>query len=181
MVGELARRDSTLYSSASVEWYTPDAVLAAVAAFLGDAADGLIDLDPCAEPTRRVPARTHLVGAEGMDGLAASWAGTVFVNPPYGAGIAAWTTKFATDPALAEGVLLLPARTETRAFAPLFAFPICFVRGRMRFLRGDGSRAVGAPFPSALVYRGPRAAAFAAAFAAFGPTLLPPMLPGGGL
>jgi hypothetical protein len=81
------------------------------------------------------------------------------VNPPYGRVIGSWVGKALTDP-VDELVLLVPARTDARWFVPLFEHAICFLRGRLRF---SGSLS-NAPFPSALVYRGPRQEAFVGAF-----------------
>lgn len=147
--------------SLSQEWYTPLPLVHAVCAFLGS-----IDLDPCADPARRIPARRHIRKQDG-DGLAVPWRGRVFVNPPYGHELPAWTKHFRTDPAMREGLLLVPARIETRWGHPLLAHPVCFIAGRMKFGNLQG-RTQGAPFPSMLVYRGPRAEAFAEAFAPWG-------------
>ena len=73
---------------------------------------GQFDLDPCA-PRRsrnRVKAWIHLTHED--NGLLVAWHGTVFVNPPYGRGLAAWVTKARRE--VEEGharvvVALLPA------------------------------------------------------------------------
>ena len=57
--------------------YTPEWVLDLAKRALG----GVIDLDPCADPERRVPARRHFTLAD--DGLSEPWHGTVWLNPPY--------------------------------------------------------------------------------------------------
>lgn len=60
-------------------------------------------------------------------------------------------------------VYLVPARTDTRWWRDLCreigAVRVCFIRGRVRF----GTAQTGAPFPSALVYRGSRRDEFARA------------------
>lgn len=149
---------SALLSSASAEWYTPPDLAREIAAFLGG-----IDLDPCAEEARAIPARRH----ETARGLEISWTGRVYVNPPYGREIGRWVEKALTEP-VEELILLVPARTDTRWFQALWPHAICFLRGRLHF---SGS-AVGAPFPSALIYRGRRPAAFRSAFAHRGHTAL---------
>jgi site-specific DNA-methyltransferase (adenine-specific) len=83
----------------------------------------------------------------------------VYVNPPYGRVIGRWIVKAMTEP-VDELILLVPARTDTAWFQPLYDHAICFIRGRLRF---SGARE-NAPFPCALVYRGPRPDAFAQAF-----------------
>ena len=125
-----------LYTSASDRWFTPPDLLADVAAFLGRGY-----LDPC-------PAT---LSSPTSDGLSYEWTGNVFVNPPYGRVIGQWTSKATHDP-VDELLLLVPARTDTRWFQPLFDYPICFLRGRLHFSGHKNS----APFPSALIYRGER-------------------------
>jgi DNA N-6-adenine-methyltransferase (Dam) len=139
-----------LLSSKSDRWFTPPDLLAEVDAFLGPGW-----YDPC-------PA--CVAGEPPVDGLQESWAGLrTYLNPPYGGRgarkIGPWIDKAMSEP-VAEIVLLLPARTDTRWFRPLYDHTIVFIRGRLHFSNHKDS----APLPSALVYRGPRAATFAAAF-----------------
>jgi hypothetical protein len=140
-----------LVSSASDRWFTPPDLLAETSDFFGGSY-----FDPC-------PA--VLPGeAVQVDGLALPWRGRVFVNPPYGPVVGRWVAKADTEQ-VDELLLLVPARTDTRWFVPLWDWPaLCFLRGRLHF---SGSSA-GAPFPSVLAYRsrGPqeRVSAFIAAF-----------------
>lgn len=140
------KKHAALHSSASAEWYTPPDLLREIRAFLGE-----IDLDPCPEPSATLIR---------LDGLAIPWRGRVYCNPPYGRQIGDWIAKAMSEP-LDEIVLLVPARTDTAWFQACFEHTICFVRGRLRF---SGAKA-GAPFPSALVYRGHRGYDFCATFA----------------
>lgn len=143
-------------SHSSPEWYTPDWLMARVAAFLGA---GYID--PC-------PARGSKALA--TNGLGESWRGQrVYVNPPYGRDIPPWIVKAMTEP-VHELIMLVPASTDTAWFAPLFAHTLLFIRGRVYFKRplGEAQRA---PHPSVLVYRGRRHAAFAEAFSDLGPVM----------
>lgn len=147
-----AKQRRALMSSATPEWYTPDSLHTRIVAFLGGDV-----YDPCAKPAH---APIGLAGRE--NGLAATWRGHVFLNPPYGRGIGAWIRKAITEP-LDEAILLIPARTDTRWFQPLFDHTILFIRGRLHFSEGGP-----ATFPSVLVYIGPRREAFASAFADLG-------------
>ena len=140
-----------LFTSVSDRWFTPPDLLTEIRAFLGDYHD------PC-------PA--SLPGMPIENGLWQAWRGVVFVNPPYGRAIAPWIRKAVTEP-VDELLLLVPARTDTAWFQPLYDFPICFLRGRLHFSEGGP-----ATFPSALVYRGPRVDEFAAHFAQRGPIML---------
>jgi DNA polymerase-1 len=165
-----------LLSSASAEWYTPPEILGVVRECLGP-----IELDPCSNShaTPNVPARRHFTAAE--DGLAREWpARTLFLNPPYGRTINAWVGKLLDEYAagrVQEAMALVPARTDTAWFRPLFAFPICYIRGRLKFSGGPHP----APFPSALVYLGPHPERFRAAVAGLGSLTFPQpiSLPGG--
>jgi len=148
-------------SSASHEWYTPRHVVDAVLTTLG-----AIDLDPCAEKGRGIPATTHLT--KGDDGLAHPWKGRVYMNPPYGDGIGEWTTKLRREydaKRVTEAVALVPARTETDWWESLAPDFVCLIHGRLRF--SDGPTA--APFPSAVVYLGKSPDTFTNAFKAIGP------------
>lgn len=149
----LQRARSTL-SSASVEWYTPPALLAELADRYGP-----FDLDPAAD--ERAPAWAlvphHYTAAD--DGLVREWFGCVWLNPPYGHAIPTWLAKVVDE--LAAGrvrrvVVLLPARPDTRWWAAALAAGAVpeFRRGRVKFLepRGHGvAPRAGAPFPSAVL------------------------------
>lgn len=139
-------KHKALETSASDRWFTPPDLLSEIQTFLGGDY-----YDPC--PAREAGERID-------SGLWQTWRGRVFVNPPYGRVIGRWIVKAMTEP-VDELVLLVPARTDTAWFQPLYDHTICFIRGRLRF---SGSKE-NAPFPCALVYRGPRVEAFCAAFA----------------
>lgn len=86
-----------------------------------------------------------------QDGLAQTWEGVCWCNPPYGREIARWVEKAAG--ASCTVVMLIPARTDTAWFHDHIygKAEIRFIRGRLRF---SGS-AVNAPFPSMIVvFRG---------------------------
>lgn len=116
----------------SVTYLTPPEWLAALGPF---------DLDPCAAPSPRPwpTAARHIELPE--DGLAAEWRGRVWCNPPFGKAAGEWAARMADH---GDGVLLLPARTETAAwYASVWgrADAILFVRGRPHFHLPGGSRA----------------------------------------
>lgn len=159
-----------MYSSASDEWLTPREILDYVVSVLGS-----IDLDPCAErndESANVPAGAHFT--KKVDGLSKVWSGAVFMNPPYSAAagfvdklIASWKAAEVT-----QAIALLPSRTDTGWFRAILAVaPVCFVAGRIMFIRaGEPDSKVGAPFPSAVFYLGPNRDRFAAVFSPhFGP------------
>lgn len=97
------------------------------------------------------------------DGLSQDWSGDVaWNNPPYN-DIKTWAAKSAESHANGGTVvMLIPARTDTKAFQNIIASTatcVCFVRGRLKFdnpslpsWKEDGShKKTGAPFPSLLV------------------------------
>lgn len=150
-----------LMSSDDVEWYTPVEIRLAVLAALG----GIVDVDPCADPGQSFPATEHFTEAE--NGLVRPWLGRVYMNPPYGRGISAWTTKLRDELRngwATEAIALLPARTDTTWWHELAPPVVCFIRGRLKFSGYEQS----APFPSAAAYFGPRPDRFTSVFADLG-------------
>jgi phage N-6-adenine-methyltransferase len=158
-----------LMSSAKMDWRTPTSVLDRVRAI------GEIDLDPCAAADERHWFANYNFHLEhGFDGLSELWTdcGLVFVNPPYGRALPKWVDKCRWEASnRTEIVLLVPARTDTRWF-PWSAACVCFWRGRIKFeAEGESNPA---PFPSALIYWGPRVDAFRYAFQDAGQIVLVP-------
>jgi phage N-6-adenine-methyltransferase len=105
------------------------------------------DLDVCATNEN---AKCPLYYTKEKDGLSNRWAGTVWMNPPYGKEISKWMKK-AYESARdgdATVVCLVPARTDT-AWWHDYAMKgdITFIRGRLKFGNAKNS----APFPSAVV------------------------------
>lgn len=108
-------------------------------------------LDPCATPATAKCARFY---TEQENGLTKSWAGErVFMNPPYGREVYAWTRKAreeARGGALVVG--LLPASTDLAWWHEdvVGHAEVRYIRGRVRFLTGGPYRASGF-FPSVIV------------------------------
>lgn len=131
----------------SEEWYTPLHIIERALDFFGE-----IDLDPCA-PDKLVPvvpARTIYTKAD--DGLIQSWSGRVWMNPPYGDVIGLWTRKLITayrHRSIEAGLALVPSRTERDWFEELWDFPLCFLRGRLKFRNPTGI-SNSAPFGSVI-------------------------------
>lgn len=136
------------YSSETPEHYTPREIIDAVIDCMG-----VIDLDPCSNShdAPNVPARYHFTQDD--DGLAQMWLGKVYMNPPYGREISEWVEKLVRSHEsgeVEEAIALVPARTDTKWWAMLRDYPVCFVQGRLKF----GNAETGAPFPSAVFYLG---------------------------
>lgn len=135
--------NEAMYSSASVEWSTPQDLFNKLDAQFH------FDTDVCATPQNAKCA--HFFTKE-QDSLAQEWKGTCWMNPPYGREIKTWMEKaYKSSLEGAIVVCLVPARTDT-AWWHDYAMQgvITFVRGRLHF--GDAKNS--APFPSAIVVFG---------------------------
>lgn len=137
---------AALFSSTTDEWETPI-----------DFFDVLNDefhftLDPCSTDENAKCAK-HYTKAD--DGLSKDWTGeTVFCNPPYGREMPKWIAKCAEHGSGGgTAVMLIPARTDTKAFHEYIygKAEIRFIKGRLKF----GGSKNSAPFPSmVVVFRG---------------------------
>lgn len=112
-------------------WLTPPEIIAKL---------GVFDLDPCCPSV--MPWRTaNTMISLPKDGLSEQWTGRVWLNPPWGNASLKWIERLAEH---GNGIALLPARTETRAFFEFVwnkATAVLFVRGRPCFHYPDGSKA----------------------------------------
>lgn len=132
------------------DWATPEWLWRAIA----NAFDG-IALDPCCNDGSTVEAAERWIG---VDALALPWRrdGLIYVNPPYGdLRQGRWTTKVLVEKCNgAEIMLLVPSRTDAQWFHRLWAecTAVCFIGGRLTFQGAPNP----APFPSCLIYFGPR-------------------------
>jgi hypothetical protein len=130
-------------------WLTPPDILTAVGPF---------DLDPCAvtQPRPWPTAARHYVEAD--NGLTQPWEGFVWCNPPFGPEAGKWLHRLADH---ANGIGLVPARTETRWFVSAVwerADAILFLHGRPHFHRPNGERgAANSGAPICLIAYGPTA------------------------
>jgi hypothetical protein len=113
------------------EWLTPPEIVRALGEF---------DLDPCAPVVRPWDtAKKHYTKND--DGMAHSFQGRVWLNPPFGKEAIHWMLKMAHH---RNGIALLAARTETRLFFETvwpIAHSILFLKGRPHFHYVDGTRA----------------------------------------
>lgn len=156
-----------MFSSDTDKHNTPAWLVAKVAEFL----DG-IELDPCTDASNPCGALINWFTSDD-DGLSREWvARSLYMNPPYGRGIGGWTSKLADHYQrghIDEAIALLPARTDTKWWQDMAAYPVCLVTGRLKFNDCQGS----APFPSALVYLGYRWQAFRHSFGDIGTIYVP--------
>mgnify|MGYP003663486655 CR=1 FL=1 len=128
-----------LFSSASVEWATPQNLF--------DVLHGEFDfvLDAAAQESN-----TKCLDfiSPSQDGLACEWvammgyAGAVWLNPPWGRAVGKWVAK-AFEQSCKHRlpvVCLLPANTDTKWWHDyvMHATQVRFIKGRLKFVRDDG-------------------------------------------
>jgi hypothetical protein len=114
------------------EWYTPPELF--------DRLGIRFDLDPASPmsgPVPWVPADRFYSPRE--NGSTSPWTGRVWLNPPYGPAAVAFVQRMVAHD---NGIMLVPARTETRWFqhAAYAADLVTFLRDRLWFIRADGFR-----------------------------------------
>jgi phage N-6-adenine-methyltransferase len=130
-----------MFSSAKCEWQTPQSTFDALHQEFG------FETDVCALPENAKCAKFY---TPEMDGLAQTWKGVCWMNPPYSREMPKWIRKAweSSQEAGATVVCLLPSRTDTKAWHDFcMKDEIRFIRGRLKF----GGHTNSAPFPSAIV------------------------------
>jgi len=148
------------------EWYTPSEYVEAARTMMGG-----IDLDPASSDIAQRTVKAGRYFTVQDDGLAQSWSGRVWLNPPYAQpAIANFMNKVVQEADnFSEAIILTHNYTDTAWFhtAASHASAICFTRGRIGFLSPDGKKA--APTQGqAFFYFGDNADRFAECFGAFG-------------
>jgi site-specific DNA-methyltransferase (adenine-specific) len=136
------QKRSVHFSSRSCEWSTPQDLYDRL-----NAQHGPFTLDACATAEK---AKCERFYTRAEDGLAQTWTGRVWLNPPYGHEIGAWMRKALESAATTADLVLclVPARTDTAWWHDYAERgEVEFLHGRLRF----GGAAHSAPFPSALV------------------------------
>lgn len=145
VVRGMKARNNGRYNGNGRHWETPSEVFAPLHAEFG------FTLDPCATVAN---AKCSRYFTEADDGLVQDWAGErVFMNPPYGREIYAWTRKARLEAARGALVVgLLPASTDLAWWHEdvVGQAEVRYLRGRPRFLTGGPYRASGF-FPSVIV------------------------------
>ena len=130
-----------MFSSAKDDWTTPKYLFEQLNA------EFHFTVDLCASEENALCSKYY---TKTNDGMKAQLLGErVFCNPPYGRSATSdWIKKCATSEA-DVCVMLIPARTDTKAFHEYIYgnAEIRFIKGRLKF----GGAKNGAPFPSMIV------------------------------
>jgi phage N-6-adenine-methyltransferase len=149
------------------EWYTPLEYIEAARQVLGR-----IDLDPASTAEANEVVRARRFFTEDDDGLAQSWRGRIWMNPPYAQPlIDEFCTKLAEEYEtgnVAAAITLTNNATETAWFHVLAGAgsAVAFPRGRVKFWH---PRKESVPLQGqAVVYLGPDVEAFRREFEQFG-------------
>lgn len=146
VLGAAAHRNNGRYNGNGRHWATPPEIFLPLNDEFG------FTLDPCATPETAKCAKFY---TEEDDGLSKDWAGErVFMNPPYGKEIYAWTRKARDSGALVVG--LLPASCDLAWWHEdvVGRAEVRYIRGRVRFLTGGPYRASGFFASVIVVWRG---------------------------
>lgn len=114
------------------EWYTPKEIIHAL---------GVFDTDPCA-PMNPIYRTAKVMYNKEDDGLSKDWYGRVWLNPPYSRPlIEQFVSRMSKH---GNGIALLFNRCDSKMFQDVIfqtATAILFIKGRIKFLKQDGSTA----------------------------------------
>lgn len=164
-----------LQMSASNEWYTPALYIEGARAVMGS-----IDLDPASSDfANKTVQAAHYYTLE-TNGFNRLWNGRVWLNPPYGrnegdSNQELWSARLIEQyqqGITQQAVLLVNAVTDCKWFQPLWDYPICFTRERIRFYNADGESNQ-PTHGNVFVYFGPHVKKFAAVFNQWGRIAIP--------
>lgn len=173
VVNEFTAKPYRHVSDDSYEWYTPAEYIEAARVVM----DG-IDLDPASSDEAQKIVKAAAYYTKSDNGLVGTWAGRVWLNPPYCMPEVEQFTGRAIEDyesgKIDQAVILVNNATDTDWFHRLIEASgmVCFLNGRIKFYRPDGESASGARQGQAIFYLGKRAARFTKDFAAFGAVLV---------
>jgi phage N-6-adenine-methyltransferase len=153
------------------EWYTPAELIGAARLVLGG-----IDLDPASSDIANATVGADRYYTADDDGLAQTWEGRVWMNPPYNAGLVdRFVAKLLDERAagnVTAALVLTNNSTDTRWWQSMAerATAVCHLAGRVKFIAPDGEH--GAPLQGQTIcYLGDDADGFAKRFDGFGVVL----------
>jgi len=128
----------TPHEGATNDWITPKYIVDAFNNLQSWKHGFYFDLDPCSSITQPWGTAREAYTVE-QDGLAHTWHGNVYCNPPYGPHTSKWIRRLTEH---GQGIALIFARVETVLWQE-FIFPTAdgflFPRRRIAFARPDGT------------------------------------------
>lgn len=160
----------TLTSQATVEWYTPPAIIELARQVLGD-----IDLDPASSATAQNWIQAaHFNTAETL--LQLPWSGRVWLNPPFN-DTPAWVERLEREYTCGDvttALLLVNSAPGYVWWEELWRRrPVCMLRERLCFYQADGTPGGQAKKGQTLAYYGTNNHRFIEVFAPLGRIILP--------
>ena len=165
VVNEFKRPVSYHVSDDSYDWYTPLEYIQAARGVMGR-----IDLDPASSDAAQAGIQASAYYTREIDGLSQPWSGNVWLNPPYNMPLIEQFTQRVIDDFEAgiinQAMVLTNNSTDTAWFHRLLRFPVCFTRGRIKFINGDDTLATRQG--QAIFYLGDKMDLFARVFTVFG-------------
>ena len=161
---EEAVRAHVANNSGNNEWYTPAKYIDLAREVMGG-----IDCDPATSEIANQTVKAKTIFTVEDDGLAQTWRGRVWMNPPYAqplmsAFAEAVSAKFESGE-IEQACILVNNATETQWFQRMVsvANAVCFPKSRIKFLDSQGKP--GAPLQGqAIIYMGDNIELFVAAF-----------------
>lgn len=149
------------------EWYTPTEYIEAARRVMGG-----IDLDPASCESAQDVIGAGVYYTKEDNGLARSWFGRVWLNPPYSMPLIKDFVTTIIDEyesgRVSEAIVLTNNSSDTSWFHMLLAmYPACFTRGRVQFWRPD-HEAFGTRQGQVFFYLGSDPEAFTREFSQFG-------------
>lgn len=161
----------TLTSEETPEWYTPPMIVDRARRCLGG-----IDLDPASNATAQQWINAAAYYTADDNGLTQSWAGRVWLNPPFD-DTAAWVDQIDAEymsGQVTAAILLVNSAPGYNWWEDLWRRrPVCMLRERLCFVPSIGEPAGQAKKGQTIAYYGPDIDRFIEAFGDIGRIILP--------
>ena len=151
--GERPAPRAVLTSSASDEWYTPPEYIELSRSVMHG-----IDLDPASNDTAQTWVNATTYYTVNDNGLEQPWFGRVWLNPPYGSQVSAWTKKATIcyeQGSINQALLLVRPAAGSNWYQELSSrFPSCIPDKRIKFIDANGKQQKSPVHDNVLFYMG---------------------------
>ena len=124
------------HNSGNNEWYTPSRYIESARIVMGG-----IGLDPATSEIANERVKADCIFTEKTNGLTQVWFGNIWMNPPYSSSlIGDFIEKLQTEE-FEQAIVLVNNATETKWGNKLLSIAdaVCFHKGRIRYLKPDGT------------------------------------------